>query len=42
MSFFFCYLFILEGTFSDDMITTGMFLSEEDSCKMKQSIHEFL
>jgi hypothetical protein len=26
---------ILEGTFSDDMITTGMFLRDDDSCKIR-------
>ena len=31
--FFEFYLLILEGTFSDDMITTGMFLKDDDSCK---------
>ena len=29
------YLFILAGTFSEDMITTGMSLSDVDSCKYK-------
>lgn len=30
---FWCYLVILEGTFSDDMMTTGISLREEDSCQ---------
>ena len=30
------YLVILEGTFSDDMITTGIFLKDEDSCKISK------
>lgn len=34
--FFEFYLVILEGIFSDGMITTGMFLKDEDSCKMKE------
>lgn len=27
---------IPEGTFSDGMITIGMFLKDEDSCKMRE------
>ena len=31
------YLLILEGTFSDDIITTGMFLKDEDSWNQRKS-----
>jgi len=27
---------ILEGTFSDDMMTTGMSLRDDDSCKIRR------
>lgn len=38
MNFIFFNLLILEGTFSDDIITTGMFLRDEDSCTKKMVI----
>jgi hypothetical protein len=30
------HLVILEGTFSDDMMTTGMSLRDDDSCKIRR------
>lgn len=34
----FPHLLILDGTFSEDIITTGMFLRDLDSCKIKNLI----
>jgi hypothetical protein len=35
------YLLILDGTFSDDIITTGMFLRDEVPCERK-AFHSFI
>lgn len=37
----FCYLLILEGTFSDDIITTGMFLNDDDSWNSRKNPIKF-